>query len=396
MSFALVRDAICKTTPSAASFVDWGSFDAALVVNFTKKNIGDLHIDIRRRRNPSDASNKTHIDITSGADISRGLSPVDDFFSLGAAPVLLSAKMNADNIRSFNATAVSGTGNHWIDGSIRVNPLTARNPGENPSAQLLNKDDLLPLRKLLNIGSSLVLLRQPDGAIYALGAKTTPELLAAMRPKTKRMFLAPVVIAAPKNVTNVLPIANGEPEVIPTNPTSSSAYGQGRQDDPVVRVAVEKRGMDVVSAALSALGYAAEPVHTPDLATARGLSPYPGYDILATRPGSTLRVEVKATISAGQEVWISTNELQAVTSVGAELRVAVVAGIKVEYSPTVNAAGGTVTFFEWVDRTALASLLSEFASANASWRTRGMLLVASSLRWAVNTPGPLLVQRDPE
>ena len=100
MSIVIGREAIEATTPALRDAINWDQVTAALVINFTNRNTGDLHIDVREANGYNPGSHKTHIDVTSGDDIDPGLSPVTDFFDTGNVPRTYPARMSVENIAS--------------------------------------------------------------------------------------------------------------------------------------------------------------------------------------------------------------------------------------------------------------------------------------------------------
>ena len=68
---------------------------------------------------------------------------------------------------------------------MNVNRIDDRNEGGNPSMQLLQRDDLLPLRSRLRLGTSLILLRRGD-TVMPRFARLYASLAA--RPRGWRVF----------------------------------------------------------------------------------------------------------------------------------------------------------------------------------------------------------------
>ena len=332
MVTSVISSAIDATTAHLGGSINWPDITAALVVTFTDRNKGDLHIEMRGRLGIMTSSNKTHIDLTSGDDLPPGLSPVLHFFDVDEGKAkIYPARMNMANLISFGYSgAASGD---WIDSRVRVRRILPRNLAMNPSAQLLDKDDLAELRRLLTVGNSLILLRHSDRSLDAIGVETTPELSTIVRGsqnKTKRMFLPD-----PAEVKNSAPTA--DPNVNATtketkdgSKTKSSSVGQGIGGDAKTRAAVDIRAMEVSTAALEASGHVVTDVHTPELAIQAGLGQaYPGYDLVAEKNHRTYRIEVKGTQGQGGQVFLTLNELKAANRL-AEWSLVVVSGISVE------------------------------------------------------------------
>ena len=112
----------------------------------------------------------------------------------------------------------------------------------------------------------------------------------------------------------------GEMAVTPATPTSLIPRGQGREPDPDVRRAIEEHAMQVVEAHYRKQRYTVERTHT-----RRG-----ELDLLCTRRGSQVRIEVKGTISAGDSVELTAAELGRARAKDPPIDLAVVSSIKVD------------------------------------------------------------------
>ncbi len=376
MSLDAIRTKLLETTPELELEESWVDVVAALVVTL---NGGDIHIDLRRRRNPGDPSNKTHIDLTSGG---VGLSPVTDFFSIRPnSAAILPTRLNRANLRSLNAPNIPAGTDAWLPYAIRIKRLADRNAGANPSAQLTDKNDILPLRHALDRGHSLILLRKRDGSMDALG--THRDVSAIMGGKSKRMFrneavplTAPPLVTVDSEEVSTSEIELGRPR------TRQPSTGQGRFADREQQALVEERGMLVAREGLETAGFTVEDVHTPALASACGLPPYPGYDLRGTTGLRRRLLEVKGTTSAGQTILLSANELNAALENPEDVVLAVVSGITLQDDPRA-ALGGTLRLYKWRDVGAIREITERLTNAASEMYELGLSLQKHSMKWAV-------------
>jgi hypothetical protein len=125
----------------------------------------------------------------------------------------------------------------------------------------------------------------------------------------------------------------------PPNP-SSAARGQGREPDPEVRRAVEEHAMQVVEAHYRKQRYTVERTHT-----RRG-----ELDLLCTRRGAQVRVEVKGTTTAGDSVELTAAELRRARAKDPPVDLAVVSGIEVDRTQSPpRAHGGELYIYRGFD-----------------------------------------------
>lgn len=403
LSFSVVRQAIVATSPWAELEIQWPTVLSALVVAFTPKNEGDLHKDVREALGLKARSNKTHIDVTSGSDVKPEADPVD-FFRQSPGPrvsfPVQYSLQNADDL-----VGLAGGGARWKvdDAHIKV---FKRNDDSNPSAQLLEKNDLAPLRTVVGFDQAIIFLRQQEGPIIAIGVNITSQLAAMLNGKTKRVFLNTAVTSEdPPSLTEAPgqegPVS-GQEELLeelleelveePVSGQQRRANGQGRQQDPLLRQAVEERAMAVATAALEDCGFVVADVHLPSLARAADLSPSPGFDLLAGGVG----VEVKGTLSAGSAVWLSYNELKSALDGRRPVLLAVVASIDVVLAidGSRKAIGGSLRFYEWTDLARARSLLSDYEDASRTIAFGGLAPVPSSITFDVKLTSGLLKEMD--
>lgn len=103
-----------------------------------------------------------------------------------------------------------------------------------------------------------------------------------------------------------------------------SARGQGREPDPEARRAIEEHAMQVVEAHYRKQRYTVERTHT-----RRG-----ELDLLCTRRGTQVRIEVKGTTTAGDSVELTAAEIRRARAKDPPVDLAVVSNIKVDRSKT--------------------------------------------------------------
>jgi hypothetical protein len=297
--------------------------------------------------------------------------------------------MHRANLASFGATT-AGDG-AWVEAKISVTALDPRNDWQNPSAQLLEKDDLYPLRTALSVGDSLVFLKKADQSLLAIGVRTTPELTAAMGGKTKRMFLPNTPIQISDNLDEITTrdleqkLEEAFNAKAPSNKKPKS--GQGWLLDPEKQKAVEHRAMQVVEEAFEAQGFEVKDVHTSELAKSAGLPPYPGYDLLAGDFG----IEVKGTVTSGATVLITANELLSAHNNEKNI-IALVADIKISQASPYTASGGKLMLFEWADRPVLHEIIEGVKSTLDHASSNGLILDLASLKWRLDLTSGLVAE----
>ncbi|QDE91904.1 hypothetical protein BHS06_24575 [Myxococcus xanthus] len=112
------------------------------------------------------------------------------------------------------------------------------------------------------------------------------------------------------------------------------AKGQGFSSSPEVRRAVESLAMDRAEAHFAAQGYTVERRGKP-------------YDLLCTRAGATLYVEVKGTQTDGAEVLLTPNEVAFAREHRETMALFVLHSVSIEsVEGTVQASGGTVRILQ--------------------------------------------------
>lgn len=398
MSFGVVRNKLSADYPTLNTDY-WESIEAALVVRFISQNIGDLHISVRRKKLYNKA-NKTHIDITSGNDIPPGHSPVIDFFDADfeAEKVVYSARMLSDNLRIFGWSDTRSR--MWLDDNIHLR-FFDRNDGGNPSAQLLIREDLLPLREAMDLGSVMIILKRRGGEYDVFGIYDDATISAAMNGKTKRMFLNPVFDAKAGVAEPVATVIDPKPPT--ADPKSGSARvakkakaRRGRAVDPRVVKVVEQRGMAVARSGFEALGFLVEDVHTPELAVAAGLADFPGFDQRASGGGREYGVECKGTVSDGRSVELTFNELRA-AALEADVILAVVRNITLAFDaygqPT--ASGGNLAIYKWSRRDRLESFIQPLLDLCDDALLDDVQISLSSLKYAVPLDSDLVKEFEP-
>ncbi len=112
--------------------------------------------------------------------------------------------------------------------------------------------------------------------------------------------------------------------------------GQGFASSPERRKAVELHAMSVATARFTALGYEVE-----------NTSANKPYDLVATREGERLFVEVKGTTGGGEQVFLTKNEVAHAQAHPDECVLLVVHGIDVAGDPEHPVAGGGTERVIW-------------------------------------------------
>ena len=259
-----IMDCIAQHSTLTALSLKDEKIESALVVSYTETNTGDLHFDVREANKLNKGSHKTHIDVTSGKDIQKGLSPAKDFFIVNAGKVKVPVLVHGANV-----TKISGhqqTNPDWYANTVKVNKLEPRNTSKNPSIQLFEKDDLELIRRNQKVGDCLIFLKKPDGEILAIGASRTANLDKIMAKKTKRMF----VFSRP---TNRPAIIQSEDNSSKTSLNSNRLAGKNVSSigtNPALNKAIEQCGIEVSRKFLTDKKYLVNDVSTPTLAISHG------------------------------------------------------------------------------------------------------------------------------
>lgn len=381
MSIGVIQNALDATTSGISATIPWDQIEQALVISFTYRNKGDLHIDVRQKQGFNPTSHKTHIDLTSGGDLLDGLSPVTDFCAPDQQSRTYRAFINTQNIADLNGVSTSKS--LWIEDKIQVTLLNPRNDAKNPSAQFLKKDDINELRTSLRIGDSCIFLKKKDDTLLALGARTTPELAHAMQGKTKRMFCSNLKTEVEKsNLDTDIPSLDKKIESdlgLSSVTRVNSGSSQGWLQDPEKQKAIEDYAMQVVWQAFEARGFLVKDVHTTVSAIAAGLAPYPGYDLLANKIG----IEVKGSTTSANSIIITANELIS-ACINKNCLIAVVSDIKIAESKPYCGSGGRLKIFRWADIDALVGILDNLKLSLSHASSSGLKLTLSSLKWTLD------------
>lgn len=169
---------------------DWSKLDSALWIRLKGT---DVHSSLR----PDSSTHKTQIDLTYGASLPEGESPVDDFFPYLKKPEHLRISRPLTFPCSYvkeNIENLTPASEHFdLSDQIRTTGMMPRN-GANPSLQLHGLESIRPL---LPAGSVLLLLHDANSLGYrAIGIlKSEDETnlsalqkLAREKPWDKKMF----------------------------------------------------------------------------------------------------------------------------------------------------------------------------------------------------------------
>lgn len=365
-----IMDCIAQHSTLTALSLKDEKIESALVVSYTETNTGDLHFDVREANKLNKGSHKTHIDVTSGKDIQKGLSPAKDFFIVNAGKVKVPVLVHGANV-----TKISGhqqTNPDWYANTVKVNKLEPRNTSKNPSIQLFEKDDLELIRRNQKVGDCLIFLKKPDGEILAIGASRTANLDKIMAKKTKRMF----VFSRP---TNRPAIIQSEDNSSKTSLNSNRLAGKNVSSigtNPALNKAIEQCGIEVSRKFLTDKKYLVNDVSTPTLAISHGLEKHPGFDQLAVKNGKSLGVEVKSTTLPGHQVHISSNELSAAMS-NKNWRLLVVSDIKIDDRSASKVSGGSPRIYKVSSNAKLEKCMEKFNEAIALAEVTGLIVTPS-------------------
>ena len=124
-----------------------------------------------------------------------------------------------------------------------------------------------------------------------------------------------------------------------SRPARVAGCGQGFQVSPEVRTAVERRAMAVAVAQLLADGY-----------DVKDVSAFESFDLLCTRTGSLVHVEVKGTIGAGEQIILTRGEVEFALANRATMILVVVSHIELERDEggrIIACNGVPVVYREW-------------------------------------------------
>ena len=294
--------------------------DSVLCISFTEKNKTDLHESKREIKGIGADSNKTHIDVTSGA---AGLSPAQDFFEdvqpgeRKTFPVLI----NSENIKEFGGQI--NQKNKWINDSVIVKGNKPRNKSNNPGIQLTEKNCILKLRETQDFGHSLIFIKKKDIANDDFFYSINKNLESKEKENTEN---------------------------------ASSKIRSRKPVDPKLREKIEKYGVKESIKFLSEKGYEVVDVSTPKLARQYGLEEdSPGYDQIALKEDKEYQIEVKSTQKKGI-VFISHNELEKGALNKVNWRLLVVSEIK-EKNDEVH--GGEITIYKISKKDLLSKFLNK-------------------------------------
>lgn len=383
MSFSDIKTAVCAAVPDLNTEEYWSTKEAALVISYTIRNKGDLHKTVRDANGYNPSSHKTHIDITSGNDVPIGQSPVLDF--LDARPELgdreFLARLNRQNLISISGSAPFTT--DWGNFKIHITPFS-RNEDTNPSVQLLQYGDLLPLREALTVGDSMFLIKDISGIFDVFGLKTDENVEKMLAGKTKRMFLNDhTIVLAPENPPKV--IAYHEKGT--KNKPSRASAKPSRVQDPLIRRLIEYRGMHVVREYYESIGNAVTDVHTAEKAIAAGLDPYPGYDqVVYNADNLVANCETKATTTKGSYVEVTLNELRNLIE-DKFARLCVVHSIVLinDSEGKLAATGGTLLQLKVHRSDELEHAIKKLFEINENLKAIDATILASSIKVTIST-----------
>ncbi|MDC0147408.1 hypothetical protein OAI46_00870 [Alphaproteobacteria bacterium] len=367
----IIIEAIASHSPLTALSLNSQEIESAFVVSYTEKNTTDLHFDVRKASGLNKTSHKTHIDVTSGGDIGKGLCPVENFFIVNNGIVKIPVLVHGENIAKISGRKQINA--DWYADTVKVYKLEPRNISKNPSIQLLEKNDLELIRSNQKVGDCLIFLKKNDGEILAVGASRTVDLDQIMAAKSKRMF----GFMVPTNRPAI--IESDEDGSRKTSLNSNRLAGKnsiGRGSNPSLNKAIEECGVAVSIKFLTDNHYLVSDVSTPELAISHGLEKYPGFDQLATKNGKSLGVEVKATTLPGHQVHISSNELSAAIS-NNDWRLLVVSDIKIDDRSASKVSGGNPRIFKVSDNKNLKKCLEKLNEAIALAEVSGLIATPS-------------------
>lgn len=373
-----IRNCIEASSTETCGAIPWDQLESALIITYTSKNTGDLHYDIRNANGFNDGSNKTHIDVTSGGDVQNGLSPATDFFVVTAKKVKVPILVHGANVEDVSGAPKPNPG--WFTETVTVNTLAPRNDTQNPSIQLLEKNDIEQLRLHQTIGDCLIFLKKLDGEIFAVSAKSTNELYGIMQRKTKRMFR----FAAPSYRPVIIPSDIGDSEDVRPDENNflrrPGASSQGRTNNPALNSAIEQHGVELCEQYFIERGFAVTDVSKPELAVKSGLDAFPGFDQLVEIEGASFGVEIKSTTTLGEQINISSNELAAAVS-NNDWRLCIVKNIEIVDAERMELLGGEIELYKIVNSDVLKSCIEKVSETIAIAEKMGLIVSPSySLR----------------
>jgi hypothetical protein len=373
-----IRTCIDAFSTETCDALPWDQLESALIINYTDKNKGDLHYDIRHDKGFNVGSHKTHIDVTSGGDVQNGLSPATDFFIVTASEIRIPVLVHTANVKILSGAPTPNSG--WYTQTIKVKKLAPRNNKKNPSIQLLEKTDIEELRLHQTIGHCLIFLKNTSGEIFAVNAKSTNDLNRIMGEKTKRMFR----FAAPSYRPIIIPSVNedskGHKPSADTFLQKPRASNQGRTNNPALNSAIEQHGVALCEQYFSEQGFSVIDVSKPELAVNAGLTQFPGFDQLMRNGIESLNVEVKSTTTRGEQINISSNELAAAVS-NDDWRLCIVKNIEIVNAKKLELKGGELELYKVADSNPLKSCIGKITEAIAMAEETGLIVSPSySLR----------------
>lgn len=367
----VIMKCIANHSPLTELSLKKEEIESALVVSYTEKNTGDLHFNIRLAYGLNKGSHKTHIDVTSGKDIQKGLSPAKDFFKVNVGKVKVPVLVHGENV-----TKISGhqqTNSDWYADTVKVNKLEPRNASANPSIQLFEKNDLELIRSNQKEGDCLIFLKKPDGEILVIGATRTADLDKIMAKKTKRMF----EFLKPTNRPAIIPSEGDISSKTSLNSNRLAGKNISKKAmKKALRDAIEERGIKVSKEFLTGKKYSVSDVSTPALAIRHGLEKNPGFDQLAVKNKKSLGVEVKATQFPGHQVHISSNELSAAIS-KENWRLLVVSDIKIDDRSASKVSGGIPKIYKVSSNAKLKKCMEKFNEELALAEISGLIVTPS-------------------
>jgi hypothetical protein len=363
----------------------WGTKEAALVISFTNRNKGDLHKSVRDANGYNPGSHKTHIDITSGGDVPIGQSPVLDF--LDARPELgdreFEARLNRQNLKSLSSP--KGLSADWENFQFHITPFS-RNDDTNPSVQLLQYGDLLPLREILDIGDSMIFVKDVGGVFDVFGVRTDDKIKEILPDKTKRMFLNDHPVSVKPDYTDEAQVQPEEDKGTKSKPSRTSARPT-RVQDPKIRRLIEARGMQVVREHFEKAECSVVDVHTAEKAISAGLDPYPGFDQQVHKGEDVVaNCETKATTTNGAYVELTLNELENLIKDDlARLCVVHSISLKSNAGDEPVAIGGKLVQLKVQRKTELERTVQGVAAINENLETIDAIVSSSSIKITVST-----------
>lgn len=186
-SFEVCLDTLKTALPYAEdeSF-SWDAVVGLLVIQLTNTD------SINKARN---ASHATQIQLTSEREASEGARKTEDFFptlTLNSTfkqwRLAIPARLNIPNLDAL-AEVPSGRTDRWQKDTVQIRRRILNDDGQgngNPTLHICYGDDLMPLRKLLNVNDYIVIIKCKDSALYdVFGVKADVDLGSG-----KKMYLS--------------------------------------------------------------------------------------------------------------------------------------------------------------------------------------------------------------